>query len=319
MLRVHYFEKEKYMSQNKTKKEHYVPRAYLQSFSDNGQCQLYDKSTNKISCVNIKNILTKRYLYDFDKELLKEFENIDEQAIEKILGSTVDNFWNNIVKNITENYEWFSPLKYSYHYLSVYKCVAIQLIRTPKGKQQLLEIYNEIYIKNIDKKLENVVLAKEIINILNDELKSSLLEVLLNEYGHICVGINNTDVPFISADNAIIVIPNIWDEHKKEYMIYYPITPCRCLLFHRRKKVERQLESVLKDFYEGKLQIINAYDNLQEVNRREKEMMSIINPITRELTQQDVLALNTCLYKGALRYIVYNPKTVRKKLWIDTF
>ena len=54
--------------------------------------------------------------------------------------------------------------------------MAIQLIRTPKGKQQLLEIYNEIYKKNIDKKLENVVLAKEIINILNDELKVHYLK-----------------------------------------------------------------------------------------------------------------------------------------------
>lgn len=44
------------MAQDKTKKEHHVPRTYLRSFSYNEKCQLYDKSTNKSFCASVENI-----------------------------------------------------------------------------------------------------------------------------------------------------------------------------------------------------------------------------------------------------------------------
>ena len=304
------------MAQNKTKKEHYIPRAYLRSFSENGQCQLYDKSTNKSFCASVEKIFAQRYFYDIHKELLLEYENIDEQAIEKILANTVDSFLNNIVQNIDENYRWFLP-KYPYHYLSVYKCLAIQLIRTPQGKQRLLELYSKVYKKNIDKELENVILMKEISKILDDmKLQSLLVENLLTEYGHICVGINNSDIHFISSDNPIIIIPNIWDEQKIEDMIFYPITPHRCLFFHKMKKVESQLKSVLNEFSLGKLQSTDLTDIPKEAYNREKEKMNILNPPTRNLTRADVLVLNTCLYKMASKYIVYKHKADKQELWL---
>lgn len=302
------------MAQNKTKKQHYIPRSYLRSFSENKQCQLYDKSTNKSFYASVEKIFAQRYFYDIDKKPLLEYKNIDEQVVEKILGNTVDSFWNNIVQNIDKNYGWFLS-KYSNHYLSVYKCLAIQLIRTPQAKQRLRESYSKVYKENIDKELENIILMKEIFQILDDsKLQSLLLEILLNEYGHMCVGINNTDIQFISSDNPIIIIPNIWDKQKKEDMIFYPITPYRCLFFHKMKKVERQLKSVLNDLNFGKLKSVDLSDVSKEAYNREKEKMKILNPPTRNLTQVDVSVLNNCLYKMASKYIVYKPRADKQEL-----
>ena len=197
------------MAKNKTTNEHYVPRTYLKSFANKKQqCFVYDKQNKKHFIANIEGILTERYLYDFDIELLEGYSEVDEQAVEKILGITIDNYWRNIVANIENNFESFS-LKYSWHFLDVYRCAAVQLMRTPTGKKALMNIYDEVYGKKHDGSFENIVLAKEIFNVLNENMKSILLEIMLNEYGHITIGINNTEIPFITSDNPVFVLPNI--------------------------------------------------------------------------------------------------------------
>lgn len=304
------------MAQDKTDNEHYVPKTYLRSFSDkNEHCQVFDKCNIKYFSSSVDNILAERYLYDFDMDLFGENINVDKQAVEKTLGRTVDDFWKNIVDNITDNYEWFT-LKYSYHYLDVYKCMAIQLIRTPRGKRILSDIYSELYKKESDVKFENILLAREIFNILDENLKSPLLEMLLNDYGHISIGINNTEIPFITSDNPVITVPDLWEEQKHEMMMYYPITPNRCLFFHSRKKVDPQLNQVLEEVKKGKFIISNMYDIPQEVHRREKKINEELNPKTRQVTMDKVLILNTCMNKTATRFIVSNVSIRDNELWI---
>lgn len=67
----------------------------------------------------------------------------------------------------------------------------------------------------------------------------------------------------------------------------------------------------------GTLQISNLYEIPQEVNKREKEIMNDVNPQRRNLTKEEVLVLNTCLYREAARYIVYNPQADGQDLWLD--
>lgn len=67
----------------------------------------------------------------------------------------------------------------------------------------------------------------------------------------------------------------------------------------------------------GTLQISNLYEIPQEVNKREKEIMNDVNPQRRNLTKEEVLVLNTCLYREAARYIVYNTQADGQDLWLD--
>lgn len=306
------------MAQDKTANEHYVPRAYLKSFAnEKQQCYVYDKQNKKPFPSNIKGILSERYFYDFDAELVKDCIGIDVQALEKILAVTIDDYWNNIVANIDANFEWFS-LKYSWHFLDIYRCAAVQLMRTPSGKKMLLHMYNEVYGKEKDERFENIVLAKEVCNVLDENLKSVLLEIILNEYGHIAIGLNETSIPFITSDTPVFVMPNIWDKSKTEMMMYYPITPQRCIFFLKRKKVENQLGNVFEDVNSGKFEIADLADITQEAYRREKEMLKQLNPETIILREEDVLVFNTCCAETATRYVISFQNLEKEKLWIES-
>lgn len=94
------------MAQDKIVNEHYVPRAYLGAFANaKKQCHVFDKINGKFFLTNVQNILSERYLYDFEKELIEVFPSVDEQTVEKILGMTIDGYWTNIVQNIENNYQ----------------------------------------------------------------------------------------------------------------------------------------------------------------------------------------------------------------------
>lgn len=82
------------MAKHKIANEHYVPQAYLKAYSNQKeQCYVYDKDNEKYYCSHIRNILAVRYLYDFSEDLLKDISGLDVQAVERILGQTVDCFW----------------------------------------------------------------------------------------------------------------------------------------------------------------------------------------------------------------------------------
>lgn len=307
------------MAQDKVAREHYVPRAYLDAFANaKKQCNVFDKINGKFFVANVQKVLSERYLYDFDKELTAGFPEVDEQAVEKILGMTFDRYWKNVAQNIESNYQWFS-LKYSWHFLDVYRCAAVQMIRTPKGKKNLLNIYNRVYGKSTDERFENILLAKELLNIIDDNMKSVLLEMLLNEYGHITIGINDTKTLFVTSDNPLFTMPYIWDEKRKEMMLIYPVTPTRCLIFHKRNYVDSQLNEVLKEVAAGKFVINDLSDILQEAYKREKEILSKLNPETRSLQMKDVLVINTYCVGQAEQYIISNSNPQENRLWVDSY
>lgn len=193
------------------------------------------------------------------------------------------------------------------------------MIRTLKGKKILFNIYNQVYEKSVDERFENIILAKELFNILDDNMKSVLLEILLNEYGHITIGINDTKIPFVTSDNPLFTMPYIWDEKKEEMMLFYPVTPNRCLIFHKRNYVDSQLNEVLQEFATGKFVINDLSDIMQETYKREKEILKKLNPETRMLQMEEVLILNTCCVRQAEQYIISKSSSQENRLWMDSY
>lgn len=303
------------LAQDKVANEHYVPKAYLRSFmNDAKKCHVYDKTSKKYFPTGINNILAERYMYDFPKEMLMGFSNVDPQAVEKFLANTMDGYWGNIVNNINQNFQWFS-LKYSYHFLDVYRCITMQLLRTPNGKKMLADIYGEVYQKEIKSDFENIFLARELIKIIDDNFNSVLLEILLEEFGHISIGVNDTCYPFVTSDNPVVTIPNIWN--KDERMIFYPVTPNRCLFLLKRKKVESQLETVLNKVAIGKYRITEFNEINQEAYQREKAILKELNPESIVISEVDALVLNSCIYLNANKYIVSNVDIEKCHLWTE--
>lgn len=306
------------MSKNKTDIGHYVPRTYLRSFAYKGDtCYVYDKTQPKYYQANVDNIMGERYFYDIPEEIVKLFkqngfkQDIDIQLLEKMLGSTVDSYWGNIVKNIDQNYdEWFS-LNRSWQFLDAYRCIAIQILRTPNGKATIIKAYRDIYNKNIDDKAMNVLVAGEIGEVLKATPDSFLLNFLLNDFGHICVGVNETDIPFITGDNPVLYLGKYGED--KEDIIYYPITPTRCIFLRKRKQVEAQLQTVLQEFLSGTFRI---KEDLSEINteeyRREKALRLKRNPTSEVIDADKVFKLNSSIYLASTRFVVSNKNLQEK-------
>ena len=229
-------------------------------------------------------------------------EKIDKQILEKILSLSVDGYWKNIVDNIELNHEWFF-IKYSWHYVDVYKCIAIQLLRTSSGREMVSELYKETYNKEVKKEFENILLIKEILEILKAEPDSFMVDYLMNNFGHICVGINNTKVPFITADNPVLTLGNF--EEKGNDIVYYPVTPDRCIFLFKRNVVPSPLSTVMQEWDEGKFKITNNLSDItQEAYAREKALWIEKNPLIKDLGIEDVIKLNTAIYMAANRFVV---------------
>lgn len=296
------------MAQDKAAMEHYIPQIYLRSFANDKEiCYAYDKKEDKYFTPNISNIMGERYFYDIPDVIVNQYqhlmkEKIDKQILEKILSLSVDGYWKNIVDNIELNHEWFS-IKYSWHYVDVYKCIAIQLLRTSSGREMVSELYKETYNKEVKKEFENILLIKEILEILKAEPDSFMVDYLMNNFGHICVGINNTKVPFITADNPVLTLGNF--EEKGNDIVYYPVTPDRCIFLFKRNVVPSPLSTVMQEWDEGKFKITNDLSDItQEAYAREKALRIEKNPLIKDLGIEDVIKLNTAIYMAANRFVV---------------
>jgi hypothetical protein len=118
-------------------RQHIVPQSYLKSFTaSNGKCFVYDKTTDKYFSAAPKDIMNVRNFYDFLDSLPKPDtgHEVDPKFIEKILG-LVDSFYVNIRDALSENTEGVVPTKNVGIWFEIYRFIAIQMIRTPSGRE----------------------------------------------------------------------------------------------------------------------------------------------------------------------------------------
>ncbi|MDI0267828.1 DUF4238 domain-containing protein [Clostridioides difficile] len=300
------------MKNKTTKNQHYVPQVYLESFiNKKGHCYVYDKLDDKFFSSTPRNIMSIRYFYDFDLEKFKSYNEIyskfydkpilSKQVLEENLA-LIEGGYHEIINNINnDNFNWFSVNKL--HYLDMYKYITIQFIRTPKGKKYLLELNKLFFKKDFSKEYENIFVLKELSDITKCEKNSVILEMFLEDYSHLSIGINKSDIPFITSDNPVMIIDKYND---KDEIVYYPITPTRCILLKKYNKVDSKYKEVLDDFARGKYKIQNSYDFENEIYRREKELNNRLNPLTIDLNNEEVKNFNLTCANTAERYLVSN-------------
>lgn len=102
-------------------------------------------------------------------------------------------------------------------------------------------------------------------------------------------------------------------------MIYYPVTPKRCIILHKRNYVENKLNEVINETTTGEFAITDLSDITQEAYRREEEQLAIVNPESIKLNEEDVLIVNTCCIGLAERYVISNQDLEKQRFWIDSY
>lgn len=335
-------------NKQKTRKQHYVPQTYLRSFSipnkksKDVQLNIFNKIEKKFYISSIEDAMEKNYFYDINiKDLLLELSNNkslidkveinkwDEQLIEHSLNSVEDELKK--VIEIIKDADKHNYFKWSKNFNRIQLCqlIAIQFIRTPKGKDFIVDIEKTLmenekqtqikYSKNI----KNMILLKELINILevfnikniknieNDKefeeyvnkYHSIYLEYFL-KFNKVEIGINQSDIPLITSDNPIICNVN------KDF-VYYPITPEYCI-FLKKVTMPTSLEITRDELKKHLNNFENFLPNpdivLRKINEKFKKIHEEKTKLHHNLTKEEVFRYNFMMYSNAERFIASNIK-----------
>lgn len=262
------------------KREHYIPRFYLNRFAENEIISAYNFQTKQLFEVNTKNIGCKNYFYDIDpKELSEELElykkifNIseddfndrmgDKQFLEKTfsrLESKTASYFNKFENDyslISDN-DFLSTL-----YLFM-KTLSVRTLNYRKGLEnisiQTAEWLKSLNAKNVinyplDKSPEQISKInqlKEIISLPRLYKKS----ISFFENYEIFVGVNNTGFDFLISDNPLMHFSMGFND------ICFPINP-KLSIIMQVKNVDKEFKVCDLKFDENKICYLNEKEVLK--------------------------------------------------------
>ena len=92
------FNLEKYYSDRKSSRHHYVPKFLVDGFTENGQVFVYDKSKDKILS---KTLHPKSIFFETDRNTIEFPQNNKSSIIEDEYYFKVDNHCSKIIKKIS--------------------------------------------------------------------------------------------------------------------------------------------------------------------------------------------------------------------------
>jgi Protein of unknown function (DUF4238) len=177
-----------------TKKEHYVPRFYLEKFanlSPSGKeykIWIFNKLTQNLYPSDVKDTATNNYFYDFPVELVgednKKIFDADLQKLENVIAPFYKNFEKRLFYILKSDY------KHKYQRKVIKKrakkywsyILAIQALRTPEFRNLLKEVKNKSDDININKSFFEQETRKHIKQIKADfpDFNSALLKAIQN-------------------------------------------------------------------------------------------------------------------------------------------
>lgn len=274
------------MSKNETKKQHYVPRFYLNKFSSDNSSNsnknkilVYDKTMKKSYLSNVYDIACENRFYDLENE---EIDN--KQVFEDAFSKLELDFSKQINKLLylcenNKNNPNALIIRGNERYAMSYQ-MAMQLIRTKKYRNILNGLHTDITAKCIEF-IKRVKGINEDISFTINE-KSLHLEALLDENlvyaltnflydSYWILTYNNTKIPFITSDNPICRIPRISSSDYCEgttsffsldLEINFPITPQICI----RILGEENPHLIKLKKYKNKLMVISNEEVINQIN-----------------------------------------------------
>lgn len=230
---------------NKVIKEHYVPRRHLRHFANGDKFFVYDKEKKQQRPGNINDYACERFFYDvdfdalkneilekepdfeFDPEMEKLVQEIDEQYIEHWFGQNVETWMFDPLDKISTLYTMSNPQilnsievlnEENMDYISSF--LAIQVMRSKEFRESITELYERLplqLIKKFAKTKEEREFADSVeLKIKNENHKKIYHAQILTdpEYEvHFAkafrakiwtIGYNRTDMPFYTSDNPVV-------------------------------------------------------------------------------------------------------------------
>lgn len=250
-----------------TKKEHYVPRCYLERWkNEKGQVSVFDKVTKKARTNNIYDVACKRYYYDIDPKSISKFrtnmlkklgidsEN-DSQFIEHFLGKHVEGVFSELLSKIVTQADHITPWYENnccfisdIDKIDFSVCLAFQYIRADTVRNSVIDSSN-----CLTQALHDMHASQEIINkytIKQGDEKDVHGNLLLDfeSIAHLAEGfhnltwilrINHTDVSFYTSDNPIGTFAHVNHPfmpmsgiRSKGVEVFFPISPKYILIMY---------------------------------------------------------------------------------------
>lgn len=216
---------------SKTKKEHYVPRCYLDRWAnEKGQLYVYDKVVKKSRKSNEKDIACERFFYDIDKstlttdniEMLKIAginPEIDEQFVEHFMASNVEDIYSKLLEKIIFTAERATPWyeKNCFFISEVNKlyfsiCLAFQFVRTKTVRNMLKDSSDCLEQVLKDMNVPQRTIDKYILKEGEDKNIHSNMVLDINQIIEMAksflgltwvLGQNKTSTQFYTSDNPI--------------------------------------------------------------------------------------------------------------------
>ena len=121
----------------KTKKEHYVPQAYLKAFARGGQLNVFDKTTGATFTSNIRDAASPRFFYDIPE--LDEATGVS-QTLEKFFQPCEDEAACvlDALRSSLGSGEFVTVTEAQRIDLSLF--LALQMIRTPEAREHFVQL-----------------------------------------------------------------------------------------------------------------------------------------------------------------------------------
>jgi len=219
----------------KTKKQHYVPRCYLENFSIPGtyQINVYDKQLGSSRINSINDVASENYFYDIEfsnvlnDDLINEINNIgipisnldNEQYIEHYLAEIIESDFSKLLSDIIGRAKSSTPwyIKNCFFVseeqkLNLSICLAVQYIRTKAVREGILEssdcMLQVLEDMNASCELKDSMrITKENLKLIHGKMildKNNLFDMVksFNRLSWI-LGINKTAKHFYTSDTPI--------------------------------------------------------------------------------------------------------------------
>lgn len=252
---------------DKVIKEHYVPRRHLRYFANGDKFFVYDKGKKQQRPGNINDYACERFFYDvdfdalkneileqepdfeFDPEMEKLLQEIDEQHIEHWFGQNVETWLFDPLDKISTLYTMSNPQilnsidvlnEENMDYISLF--LAIQFMRSKEFRESITELHERLpmlLMKKFAKTQEEKDFANSVeLKIKNENHKKVYHAQVLTdpEYAaHFAetfrakiwmIGYNRTNMPFYTSDNPVVKFGHSGYSgfNSKGIEIFFPIT-----------------------------------------------------------------------------------------------
>ena len=262
------------MSEQRVKKQHYVPRCYLERWTIQGKYQthVYDKELNKARISSINDIASENYFYDINyseilrdedfekigisREVFKEFDF--GQGIEKFFGQKIEDDYANILKKIqkkidgmTSDMELLRDVITVEEKISLSYYLALQIVRTKFTRNAirdsadcLTQILMDMKIP--EKHIDKYRVSKEELKYIHSKMifdKKRMGEICKSLFDFVWIFlVNRTEQLFYTSDNPIGTEAHVEDQffpmnglNSPGVEAFFPLSPRVMLVMLDRK------------------------------------------------------------------------------------